>query len=75
MVPYSPGPFLGLESLWLTIGSILATYNIHYALDQQGNVIEPPGTYATGISRNTPDPFECTLTPRSQATEDMVHNL
>lgn len=75
MVPCSPGRFLGLDLLWLTIGSILATYNIQHALDHQGNVIEPPGTYVVGISRNNPDPFECTLTPRSQATEDIVNIL
>ena len=74
MVPYSPGRYLGLESLWLTIGSILATYNIQHAIDQQGNVIELP-THVTGITRSNPDLFECKLTPRSQVTEDMVNNL
>ena len=42
---------LGFASVWITIGSILATFTIEKAIDKDGKVIDPPGTYTHGLTR------------------------
>ncbi|KAJ7460150.1 cytochrome P450 [Mycena latifolia] len=62
-----PGRHLATSSVWITIVSILATFDIQKAVDDMGNVIEPTGEYISGII-STPVPFKCSITPRSEAT-------
>ena len=38
-------------SIWITVSSILATFNIDKAVDAQGNTIDPPVNYMDGIVR------------------------
>lgn len=38
-------------SLWLTAGSILTTFNIEKAIGEDGKLIDPPGTYSSGLVR------------------------
>lgn len=41
----SPGRHMAMGSVWLTAGSILASFSIEKAIDADGNLIEPSGEY------------------------------
>lgn len=38
-------------TMWLTAGSIIATFNVGKAIDASGAVIEPTGEYVEGMAR------------------------
>ncbi|KAK7450603.1 hypothetical protein VKT23_012913 [Stygiomarasmius scandens] len=40
-----PGRLVALSSLWISIASVLATFNLDKAIDQDGNYIDPTGEY------------------------------
>lgn len=48
---WSPGQHMARASIWITVSSILATFNIDKAVDAQGNTIDPPVNYMDGIVR------------------------
>ncbi|KAJ7616483.1 cytochrome P450 [Roridomyces roridus] len=58
------GRQLALDSLWLTIASILATMDIKKAVDEEGKEIEPSYEYVAAVV-HSPVPFDCSITPRS----------
>ncbi|KAJ7300689.1 cytochrome P450 [Mycena albidolilacea] len=60
-----PGRHMALSSIWITVASILATFNITKAVDEEGNTIEPSHDYISGVIC-APTPFPCSITPRSQ---------
>ncbi|KAJ6564499.1 cytochrome P450 [Mycena capillaripes] len=60
-----PGRHMALSSVWISVVSILATFDISEAVDERGNVIEPSYDYLSGLI-STPVPFKCSITPRSQ---------
>ncbi|KAJ3570255.1 hypothetical protein NP233_g4534 [Leucocoprinus birnbaumii] len=73
-----PGRFIGLDFVWIVVASLLATYNITKAVDENGNVIEPKVEY-TSILISHPKAFKCRISPRSEnarmlieQTKDMV---
>ncbi|KAJ6554749.1 cytochrome P450 [Mycena capillaripes] len=66
-----PGRHMALSSIWITVVSILATFDITKAVDEKGNVIEPSHEYLSGII-STPLPFKCSIRPRSQETVALV---
>ncbi|KAJ7080673.1 cytochrome P450, partial [Mycena epipterygia] len=59
-----PGRHMATSSIWITVASILATFNIGKAVDDEGHVIEPSYEYVSGVI-STPLPFKCSITPRS----------
>ncbi|KAF7345607.1 Cytochrome P450 [Mycena venus] len=59
-----PGRHMAYSSLWLTIASILATFDIDKAVGDDGNVIEPSYEYFAAVVF-APLPFKCSITPRS----------
>ncbi|KAJ7234222.1 cytochrome P450-like protein [Mycena rebaudengoi] len=64
-----PGRHMAMSSMWITIASILSTFDITKAVGDDGNVIEPTYEFDTGIA-SLSSPFKCSITPRSkQATE------
>ncbi|KAJ7229361.1 cytochrome P450, partial [Mycena rebaudengoi] len=64
-----PGRHIAMSSMWITIASILSTFDITKAVGDDGNMIEPTYEFDTGIA-SLPSPFKCSITPRSkQATE------
>ncbi|KAJ7036666.1 cytochrome P450, partial [Mycena alexandri] len=64
-----PGRNMATSSLWITIASILSTFNISKATDDNGNVVELSHEYNPGLIA-CPLPFKCSITPRSpQAVE------
>jgi len=44
-----PGRYLALNSAWIAIASLLATFNLTKAIDEQGKEIEPVIDYSEGI--------------------------
>ncbi|KII85219.1 hypothetical protein PLICRDRAFT_178958 [Plicaturopsis crispa FD-325 SS-3] len=59
-----PGRYLGWSSVWISIASILATFNIEKAVDTEGSPIEPSSECKPGIVAS-PLPFPASIKPRS----------
>ncbi|KAH8599763.1 cytochrome P450 [Bisporella sp. PMI_857] len=58
-----PGQYLGFASAWIAFASLLATFDISKAKNQEGKEIEPKLEFSTGITSH-PLPFPCVFTPR-----------
>ncbi|KAK6988623.1 cytochrome P450 [Favolaschia claudopus] len=67
-----PGRHMALSSVWITIVSLLATFNITKEIDEDGDTIEPSYKFENGVV-SSPAPFKCTITPRSEAATRLVH--
>ncbi|KAJ6560597.1 cytochrome P450 [Mycena vulgaris] len=59
-----PGRHMATSSIWITVASILATFDITKAVDPNGRPVEPSYEYLSGII-STPLPFKCSIIPRS----------
>ncbi|KAF9490983.1 cytochrome P450 [Pleurotus eryngii] len=59
-----PGRYFAMDSLWISIASILATFDIEKAKDEQGQDIEPDIQWIPGFSRQLRR-FKCSITARS----------
>ncbi|TFK97141.1 cytochrome P450 [Pterulicium gracile] len=59
-----PGRHLAMNSIWITIARVLATFDIAKALDKEGDEIEPQARFTVGITSH-PVPFGCRITPRN----------
>ncbi|KAJ6580672.1 cytochrome P450 [Mycena capillaripes] len=68
-----PGKHMATASLWITIASILSTFNIKKLVDEDGNTVEPSYAYFSGFI-STPLPFECSITPRSSLAVEVVQS-
>ncbi|KAF8189526.1 cytochrome P450 [Mycena galopus ATCC 62051] len=68
---FCPGRQMATASLWITIASILATFEITKALDENGREIEPSYEFGFGFI-NAPLPFKCSIRPRSQQSADLI---
>ncbi|KAJ6569258.1 cytochrome P450 [Mycena capillaripes] len=66
-----PGRHLATATLWIGIVSMLATFDIRKAVNDQGDIIEPTYEYISGFISG-PVPFKCSITPRSTAAVDMI---
>lgn len=68
-----PGRFMAWDAIYLMVVSILSCYNIAPLKDENGN----PKLKATFSGRLSPhpDPYECTLTPRSAQHEQLIQSL
>ncbi|KAJ6580679.1 cytochrome P450 [Mycena capillaripes] len=68
-----PGKHMAAASLWITIASILSTFNINKLVDEDGNTVEPSYAYFSGLI-STPLPFECAITPRSSLAVEVAQS-
>ncbi|KAJ7222152.1 cytochrome P450 [Mycena pura] len=66
-----PGRHMATSSIWITVASLLATFDIAKATDENGRVIEPSYEYLSG-GINTPLPFKCSITPRSKDAAALI---
>ncbi|KAJ7762871.1 cytochrome P450 [Mycena olivaceomarginata] len=66
-----PGRHMANASLWITVASVLATFDIAKALDENGREIEPSYEFDSGFI-NAPLPFKCSIQPRSQQAVDLI---
>ncbi|KAJ7697221.1 cytochrome P450 [Mycena rosella] len=69
-----PGRHLATSSVWITVVSLLATFDIQKALDEMGNIIEPTGEYVSGLV-SAPLPFKCSITPRSESAVALIQGI
>lgn len=68
-----PGRHMARSSMWITMASILSTFDITKPIDKFGNVVEPTGEYNTGLI-SAPLPFECVFKPRSKNAETSIRS-
>ncbi|KAF8139506.1 cytochrome P450, partial [Mycena galopus ATCC 62051] len=59
-------------TVWATFVSVLSTFNIAKAKDAAGNEIDIDPTYSDGLVSH-PQPFACSITPRSETARSLVH--
>ncbi|KAJ7460266.1 cytochrome P450 [Mycena latifolia] len=69
-----PGRHVATSSVWITVVSILATFDIQKAIDDMGNVVEPTGECVSGLV-SVPLPFKCSITPRSEAAVALIKGM
>ncbi|KAF8142815.1 cytochrome P450 [Mycena galopus ATCC 62051] len=69
-----PGRDMARSSIWITVASILATFNIDKAVDEAGHVIEPTFEYLTALV-SAPLPFKCSITPRSKEAVKLIRGI
>ncbi|KAF8992253.1 cytochrome P450 [Cyathus striatus] len=69
-----PGSHIAWSSLWLSVASILALFDILPALDEQGNSVTPSTEYCTSLVYR-PLPFRCTIVPRSESTRNFLASM
>ncbi|KAJ7243024.1 cytochrome P450 [Mycena rebaudengoi] len=66
-----PGKDMAQWSIWITVASILASFNISKRADENGATIELSGEYTSGLLCY-PLPFECSIVPRSGTTKSLI---
>ncbi|KAJ7837454.1 cytochrome P450 [Mycena leptocephala] len=66
-----PGKDMAQWSIWICAASVLSTFNVSKAVDENGVPIEPSGEYTSGLLCY-PIPHKCDITPRSDAARAMV---
>ncbi|THU93607.1 cytochrome P450 [Dendrothele bispora CBS 962.96] len=69
-----PGMHMGLSSVWLTIASVLSTFDISEKIGENGKIVGVTGEYKPS-SHNHPTPFECSIKVRPAKYEKLIHSL
>jgi len=69
-----PGSHIAISTLWLAAATILSTFQISKALDENGMPIEAEVKYRAGTICE-PEPFKCSITPRSATAEAVVRSV
>ncbi|KAF8741069.1 hypothetical protein AX14_005971 [Amanita brunnescens Koide BX004] len=65
-----PGRHMASSTIWLTIASVLATFDIHKSKDDTGSEEEVEAAYSDGAA-SYPH-FKCTLSPRSKEAIKLI---
>ncbi|KAI0357869.1 CyP450 monooxygenase [Trametes cingulata] len=66
-----PGKHFAEASLFLMVASILHTFSIEQALDEQGKPIQPEAKMTYGVI-SYPVPFPCSIKPRSATAVSLI---
>ncbi|KAI0348408.1 cytochrome P450 [Trametopsis cervina] len=66
-----PGRYMAYDSIWITVASVLAVFNLTKAKDAEGNEITPSGEYNIEFL-SYPLPFKCDIEPRSAEHKAIV---
>ncbi|KAJ7251388.1 hypothetical protein C8J57DRAFT_1353435, partial [Mycena rebaudengoi] len=61
------------STLWITVASLLAVFNITKAIGEDGQIWEPSYEYHSAFVL-MPLPFKCSIKPRSEATADLIRS-
>ncbi|EUC61108.1 cytochrome P450 family protein [Rhizoctonia solani AG-3 Rhs1AP] len=69
-----PGIHIAQQSLWITISNLLANFEISKARNADGLEITPSEDYTKDII-SRPLPFECSIQPRSTASQVLVDDV
>ncbi|KAF9485763.1 cytochrome P450 [Pholiota conissans] len=67
-----PGRYSASSTLWLTIASVLACFDISKAKDAEGNEIEVDDGFVFQSITLRKTPFKCTITPRFEGVRKLV---
>ncbi|KAF5387375.1 hypothetical protein D9757_005700 [Collybiopsis confluens] len=65
------GRHMADNTIWLAIASILATFALGKAKDENGNEIDISGEFTEGFFRH-PKPFQCSIVPRTPQAKDLI---
>ncbi|KAJ7607861.1 cytochrome P450 [Roridomyces roridus] len=68
-----PGRHMAASSIWITITSILATFDITKAVGKDGELVEPSYEYFERLVV-VPRPFECSIKPRSKDAQALIQS-
>ncbi|KAJ7251374.1 cytochrome P450 [Mycena rebaudengoi] len=68
-----PGQHMAQSTLWITVASLLAVFNITKAIGKDGKILEPSYEYHSAIV-SMPFPFKCSIKPRSKAAADLIRS-
>ncbi|OCH95809.1 cytochrome P450 [Obba rivulosa] len=66
-----PGRYLAINTVWITVATTAAAFNIKKPLDENGVPIEPV-VQSTPGSLVRPLPFQCCVMPRSEAAAALI---
>jgi cytochrome P450 len=69
-----PGVHVAEKSLYLNIARVLWAFNISKKRGPDGTVIEPNAAMVAGWM-TIPQPFECTITPRSEKKKSLIDQI
>ncbi|KAJ7278952.1 cytochrome P450 [Mycena rebaudengoi] len=68
-----PGRHMAQSTLWITVASLLAVFDITKAIGEDGKILEPSYEYHSAIVL-MPFPFKCSIKPRSRAAADLIRS-
>ncbi|KAJ7262470.1 cytochrome P450 [Mycena rebaudengoi] len=68
-----PGQHMARSTLWITVASLLAVFNITKAIGDDGEILEPSYEYYSALVL-MPSPFKCSIKPRSKAAADLIRS-
>ncbi|KAJ7251241.1 cytochrome P450 [Mycena rebaudengoi] len=68
-----PGQHMAQSSLWITVASLLAVFDITKTIGEDGKILEPSYEYHSSIVL-MPLPFKCSIKPRSKAAADLIRS-
>ncbi|GLB43502.1 putative cytochrome p450 [Lyophyllum shimeji] len=66
-----PGRHMASATVWLTMATVLSTFNITKAKDMNGNEISVSDDYSGSLVRHKL-PFACSITPRSPEARNLI---
>nr|BAL05151.1 cytochrome P450 [Phanerodontia chrysosporium] len=69
-----PGRYLAEASLWIVAASMLAAFDIAPVQDAHGRDAPPELRFTQAITSH-PEPFECSITPRSEKVTQLIMQL
>ncbi|KAK0193992.1 cytochrome P450 [Armillaria mellea] len=66
-----PGRYLAMDTVWIAIASMASALSFSKAVDSEGRVAEPSGTFTDG-NLSFPVPFECMIKARSAQAQAVI---
>lgn len=68
-----PARHMAISSLWIAAASILSTFTLGKAVDDEGENIEPSPEYHSALVCHS-HPFKCTIKPRSEEAVSLIRS-
>ncbi|KAF5349137.1 hypothetical protein D9756_009446 [Leucocoprinus leucothites] len=68
-----PGRFMAFPAVWIALASIIHSFDIKKAVDEDGNIIELSHEYHSALAI-VPKPYKCSITPRSEQHQRAIRS-
>ncbi|KAJ3560787.1 hypothetical protein NP233_g10605 [Leucocoprinus birnbaumii] len=68
-----PARFMAFPAVWVAVASIIYSFDIKQAVDEDGNVMELSHEYSSALVI-LPKPFKCSIKPRSEQHERTIRS-